>query len=240
MDTGYKTTYERVHTDIDCYEFSSIGTKYTLDDKIAVLPEKGVLLQADGISKRNGKAASDAAVSAAIGVLNSRERIMDFKTLRAAFNAAQKAVSSLPVSSGTTLDIAVVRYESAIFCHVGDSRIYHFSNTAFASRRKARQVTRDHNDGFYIENFIGHCQMFVDTGTLHLLDGDVILMCTDGVHNRVDQLIKETMTKSHLTPEAMGTKIISEVQELERVLENSDNYSLIIYKHKRRKAVNTE
>jgi len=100
----------------------------------------------------------------------------------------------------TTLVACAVRYDQAVISHVGDSRCYLVRNG------QARQITHDHtlvNEqrkvGLISENEIANSdarhvlirslgpEMFVspDTAALTLLAGDVLVLCTDGLHDEM-------------------------------------------------------
>ncbi len=105
----------------------------------------------------------------------------------------------------TTLVACALRYDQAIVSHVGDSRCYRVRNG------NAKQITQDHTwgseqrkMGLISAGGIGasdarHAlirslgpQMFVspDTTALTLQPGDVLVLCTDGLH---DEMKSETL-----------------------------------------------
>ena len=100
----------------------------------------------------------------------------------------------------TTLVACALRYDQAIVSHVGDSRCYLVRNS------KASQVTQDHtwvneqrkmgliSAGEMADSDSRHVlirslgpEMFVspDTTALTLLAGDVLVLCTDGLHDEM-------------------------------------------------------
>lgn len=100
----------------------------------------------------------------------------------------------------TTLVACALRYDQAVVSHVGDSRCYLIRNG------QARQVTQDHtlvNEqrkmGLISEDDIPSSdsrhvlirsigpEMFVspDTTALSVLPGDVLVLCTDGLHDEM-------------------------------------------------------
>jgi protein phosphatase len=102
----------------------------------------------------------------------------------------------------TTLVTCALRNDQAVVSHVGDSRCYHVRNGV------ARQVTQDHtwvneqrkmglissrdaaasDSRHVLIRSIGP-EMFVspDTTSLTLLPGDVLVLCTDGLHDEMDE-----------------------------------------------------
>ncbi len=113
---------------------------------------------------------------------------------------------------GTTLVACALRFDSAVISHVGDSRCYLFRN------RVGAQLTRDHTmaaEQFRLgilseseastgehRHILTRClgsELFVaaDTQTVNIMPGDVILLCSDGLHGcvpdaRMQQLVNST------------------------------------------------
>jgi protein phosphatase len=121
-------------------------------------------------------------------------------------NAAVHDCSLKPEYQGrkmaTTLVACALRYNQAVVSHVGDSRCYLIRNGA------ARQVTQDHtwvneqrkmglitaqeaaeSDSRHVLIRSVGKEMFVspDTTALTLLAGDVLVLCTDGLHDEMDE-----------------------------------------------------
>jgi PPM family protein phosphatase len=101
---------------------------------------------------------------------------------------------------GSTLVACALRFDSAVVSHVGDSRCYLFRNGAGST------LTRDHTmadeqlrlgilspseaatgDGRHILTRSLGNDLFVaaDTITVNLIPGDMLLLCTDGLHGYV-------------------------------------------------------
>jgi protein phosphatase len=116
------------------------------------------------------------------------------------------------IAMGTTFVAVALRFDSAVVSHVGDSRCYLFRNTAGPV---LSQLTRDHTmaaeqlrmgilsredastgEGRHIlTRSLGH-EMFVaaDTVTVPIQPGDVLLLCSDGLHGSVsDAAIRQTL-----------------------------------------------
>jgi serine/threonine protein phosphatase PrpC len=111
----------------------------------------------------------------------------------------------------TTLVACALRYDQAIVSHVGDSRCYLVRNG------QAKQVTQDHtwvneqrkmglisaaemavSDSRHILIRSLGPEMFVspDTTTLTLIPGDVLVLCSDGLHGEMsDEAIAEIVSQ---------------------------------------------
>ncbi|MGA2352694.1 MAG: protein phosphatase 2C domain-containing protein [Terracidiphilus sp.] len=130
-------------------------------------------------------------------------------------NSAVHDCSLMPQYQGrkmaTTLVACALRYNQAVVSHVGDSRCYLIRNGV------ARQVTQDHTwvneqrkmglisveemstseSRHVILRSLGK-EMFVapDTTSLTLLAGDVLVLCTDGLHDEMsDRAIAEIVSQ---------------------------------------------
>jgi len=110
-------------------------------------------------------------------------------------------------SMGTTLVACALRFDSAVISHVGDSRCYLFRNGAGA------MLTRDHtmaaeqlrlgikaksddvpqpgedDSRHFLTRSLGF-DLFVaaDTSTVNVMPGDILLLCSDGLHGYVSDL----------------------------------------------------
>ena len=126
---------------------------------------------------------------------------------------------------GTTLAAALCVGSRAVVANVGDSRTYVFRRGALY------QVSRDHSyvfdqvaagvftpDQFYTHpqrNVIYRClgeteEVAVDLFALELMDGDLLLLCSDGLWEMVpDQsLLARVLASSHLDPEQMAQQLV--------------------------------
>jgi len=113
---------------------------------------------------------------------------------------------------GTTLVACALRFDSAVISHVGDSRCYLYREGVGA------QLTRDHTmvaeqvrlgilskaeastgeNRHILTRCLGN-ELFVaaDTVTVNIMPGDVLLLCSDGLHGyvsdaRIQQLVNYT------------------------------------------------
>jgi serine/threonine protein phosphatase PrpC len=117
----------------------------------------------------------------------------------AVYDAGHAKQSHAP-RMGTTLIACALRFDSAVISHAGDSRCYLFRNGALSP------LTRDHTmadeqlrlgvlsskeavkgDGRHILSRCLGSVLFVaaDTITVNVIPGDLLLMCTDGLHGYV-------------------------------------------------------
>jgi protein phosphatase len=111
---------------------------------------------------------------------------------------------------GTTVTVALIKDKTAIYAHVGDSRIYLVSD-------QIKQLTKDHSMVQSLiesgkitaqdakvhprKNIITRAlgveeQVIADFGLMFLHDGDTLMLCTDGLTNFVSEdIILDTFKK---------------------------------------------
>ena len=102
---------------------------------------------------------------------------------------------------GSTATLALADPVNIEWAHVGDCRLYHFSGT------KLKRITRDqtlaqqmfehgeisgeelanHRLGHVLEQCLGEDDVEPDSGTFHWKHNDLLLLCTDGLYNMVNE-----------------------------------------------------
>jgi protein phosphatase len=119
---------------------------------------------------------------------------------------------------GTTFVACALRFDSAVISHVGDSRCYMFRNGNLT------QLTRDHTmadeqvrlgllskedaatgEGRHVLTRSLGNELFVaaDTQTINIMPGDVLLLCSDGLHGYVpDDLVQHLLRQYQKLEEA--------------------------------------
>ena len=168
---------------------------------------------ADGVGgQENGEVASRLAIDTVVaGFRKIPKGIMHVSLLPRLVQEANSAVydaghapsghgKARGSEMGTTLVACALRFDSAVISHVGDSRCYLFRDGVGA------QLTRDHtmaaeqfrlgilsqaeaSDGdnrHILTRCLGN-ELFVaaDTVTVNVIPGDVLLLCSDGLHGYV-------------------------------------------------------
>lgn len=134
---------------------------------------------------------------------------------------------------GTTLATTVVacalRHDQAVISHVGDSRCYLVRNG------QARQITQDHtwiseqrrrgpisDDEVAVSEkrnallrALGpEAEVAADTTALTLLPGDVLVLCTDGVHHEMNAATIAEIVSQHKTAAEMAHELVARAVEL--------------------------
>jgi serine/threonine protein phosphatase PrpC len=109
----------------------------------------------------------------------------------------------------TTLVLCAMRFDSAVISHVGDSRCYMFRGGKLAPLTRdhtmvdeqvrlgvmSRATAANHPNRHKLTRSLGS-EMFVaaDTITVNIMPGDVLLLCSDGLHGYVsDSAVEEVL-----------------------------------------------
>jgi len=142
---------------------------------------------------------------------------------------------------GTTLDVVLIIDRSCLVFHVGDSRIYEITNNGI------NQVTRDHS---YVNILIDSGEITEEEAAVHpqrnlimkalgserTIDPDFhtikletemyLLICTDGLSNKVDSNTIQSIVLSDNTLNEKAEKLVGIANELG----GEDNISVILLK----------
>jgi len=210
--------------------------RHEREERVTGVKAIGTLVAvADGMGgHEDGDLASSAAVQALTRLFrkgqpeNPERRLFDF-VLDAHRRLREKASEMGPVQMGTTLTSCWFMEGRAYWCHVGDSRLYHWR------RGVLRQLSRDHTwkefaqrdgrphseaDGRHlVQNFVfgsrglGDDPMIrldygMDTGSMDLEPGDRFIVCSDGLSgfvpsHRIADVLQET-----LNPQGAATALV--------------------------------
>jgi protein phosphatase len=114
----------------------------------------------------------------------------------------------------STLVLCALRFDSAVVSHVGDSRCYQLRNRTFTALTRdhtmvdeqlrmgiiSQREAESHANRHLLTRSLG-TEMFVapDTITVNLLPGDLLLLCSDGLHGYVPDRIIQSVLESTST-----------------------------------------
>ncbi len=187
------------------------------DSCLVITPSTGQYLDygallaiADGVGgMAGGKEASECAISTLRDdYYASPETLALEHTLKDCFDAVNRAVlAEPPAGRATTLSALVLRNRRWAIAHVGDTRVWLYSN------RQLTQLTTDHSRphahiGSMITRACGlDVQLHADVQSGELQEGDVFLITSDGVHETLDA---QTMTTA-LADENHSAQQIAEI-----------------------------
>ena len=194
---------------------------------------------ADGVGGMDlGEVASSTAVSVLIEEFEKAQSgAMLISLLPRLIQFANSAVHDRTISSeyrgkkmATTLVACAMRHDQAIVSHVGDSRCYLVRNG------KAKQITQDHtwvNEqrkmGLISANDVAASdsrhvlirslgpEMFVspDTTALTLQPGDVLVLCTDGLHDETKSAIIAEIVSQQKSMDEIARELVARAVEID-------------------------
>lgn len=222
------------------------------EDSILVDEALNIFLIADGLGGHQaGEVASDLAVKECYTYLKehldearTNEDISKLlaKSLMAAHNAVkEKSMTDIDLMGmGTTLIQMLIKDNKVHICHVGDSR-------AYLIREKIKQLTKDHTFESYIldekprpEYFpvhklhvltqaVGESETVVpELKQIELEDGDILLLCTDGLTDMLLEKEIEWIIRQHEDEPDLGADyLIKEANSKGGI----DNISVIVVKY---------
>lgn len=199
---------------------------------------------ADGMGGANGgHIASRVAVDEAVDVLTEvgASNRIDEEMMVSAVVSANHAVYNRAQDSddlygmGTTIVVAAVSNETAIFCHVGDSRGYLFRDGQLSQITKDHSVVQNEIDAGMLtqeeaENVpyknvltrsIGpEADVEPTTAQVAIGDTDLLLLCSDGLSGFVSHKELEEILKAHSHNLMSSVRILTETAAMRGSTDN--------------------
>jgi PPM family protein phosphatase len=178
------------------------------EDSIATEPARGLVAIADGMATTKGaEIASRIATAVLLDGLTTGRNLAPRAAAHAAFAAANRAIRARAEAEpmlegmGTTLAAAWFRHERVCLAHVGDSRIYRyragrlermttdhsFVQAQLAAGALTLDESRESRSRHLVTRVLGAEEQVVpDLGEHEVLPGDLYVLCTDGLHDLVE------------------------------------------------------
>ncbi len=203
---------------------------YVSENPIGNLPNLFVV--ADGMGGHNaGDYASSHAVETLVSEITRDQSVNAVKIIRHAMETANREIISQAHSDrekngmGTTMVVATLVGNYAYVANVGDSRLYLIVNHITQITRDHSLVqemirmgelqpseARNHPDKNIITRALGaEDRIDIDFFDIELSEGSVILMCSDGLSNMVeDSRIEEIILQKDLTLQEKGETLLRE------------------------------
>jgi protein phosphatase len=216
-------------------------------DSYLIDEDKGLFVVCDGMGgHKGGDVASSLAIKAIRDSLSDYREDEPLKWLNQSVSRANDLIREWGQNDpdlfemGTTITAAIIKEQELIIAHVGDSRLYHINNKGI------NKVTRDHTlaeqmitDGLLkAEETSGNAynhiltralgidnQVLIDNLAENVMPGDIILLCTDGLSDMLQESdILTTINEFSFDIAVAARKLI------ERALNNGgyDNVTVIL------------
>lgn len=205
------------------------SVRKTNEDAVAVLPDEGLVVLADGMGGHNaGEVASRLAVAAITRLISRHPTTSAAAAISFANHTIIEKIRGDVLLDGMATTAVVGRFRDGLveYAHVGDSRLYLWRDS------RLRQLTRDHSmiqelvdEGLYtsleearkegVKNNlltrgvgIGE-SLTVDSGCLTLCPGDRFLFCSDGLSNMLsDKSIERALVRFPADIEAAADQLL--------------------------------
>jgi serine/threonine protein phosphatase PrpC len=200
---------------------------YTSEKPVGKLPNLFVV--ADGMGGHNaGDFASKFSVQQLVKSIESNPETNPIKIIRQSIESANKELlimayeNSELTGMGTTLVAATIVNDYIYIANIGDSRLY-IINSGIKQITKDhslveemirlgeidREDARNHPDKNIITRAIGASEeIAVDFFEMKLEKEDIILMCSDGLTNMIEDEEIKRIIKSQTTPEQKAEKLV--------------------------------
>lgn len=213
-----------------------------------------LLILADGMGgHKGGETASRKAIEEISAVIEEKltEKMLPgqiMMLLSEALESANEKILTLSksdsslVGMGTTCDVCLILKNTAYIAHIGDSRVYKISKSGALGR-----LTRDHSLVEYMlekgtitpEEAVHHPQkniilralgaseqIDIDVSHEKISSGDVLLLCSDGLTNMLDEKTIAQTVSEEKSPEQIARELV----QLANDAGGADNITVIIAK----------
>ena len=229
---------------LSAYAYTNRGGRDHNEDSLRASAEQGIFVLADGLGgHRCGEVASQAAVDAIFTGMAQAEALEEAGLLDL-FRSANEELLRRQAQPGqeemrTTAVALKLAGSTAVWAHIGDSRLYRFSNGELAG------VTADHSVTYrkFLGGEISYMDVYHDDDRSSLLramgnpictpergegpvqPGDAFLLCSDGFWEFVynEEMLVDCLKSK--TPEEWGRRMLP--RHIRRTPPGNDNFSLI-------------
>lgn len=228
---------------LSAYSYTNQGGREHNEDSLRCRTDSGVFVLADGLGGHQcGEVASG--LAADVIAAGCQEGVSGPADLLELFQKANEAVLNGQKEPGredmrTTAVALSIRRERAVWAHIGDSRLYRFSEGTVTPLTRDHSVTyrkylggeitymdicRD-DDRSSLLRVLGKPSCAPEAGERPVRDGDAFLLCSDGFWEFVyDQEMLADWLKAE-TPEQWAQLML--LRHIRRTPPGNDNFSLI-------------
>ena len=216
---------------------------YLTNDKFTVVA------LADGLGGHGGgDVASQLSVAACLSSIQSNPSFNGDTLKQAILHAQAKLLSEQKTDiklerMRTTMVLCLIQNNQALWVHVGDSRLYHFSDLRLKFQTNDHSVPqvlantgeihpseiRHHEDRNRLISSLGNegrMKLAIEKEPHDLKNGDAILLCTDGFWEYVTEVEMVSDLAKSQTPEQWLNYM--EMRLLDKAPTNNDNYTAMV------------
>lgn len=212
------------------YSLSVIGGREMNQDSFLVWDERGIYAVADGVGGGlRGEVASRMAVA------GLKDTPVGATSLVPTIEAAQSAILTEAMESlgepvmGTTLTAVFIDGKNALFGHVGDSRLYHFSENVLKLLTVDHEVYEESMGGTVLASYLGIASethpLQIQEENFVVAPGDRLLLCSDGLYRQMTETRMAQLLREHLDrPQEMLNALCAEAS----AVSYSDNVTVVL------------
>ena len=232
---------DKIKEEKNYFDISDAGKVRENNEDAHLIIDEQLFIVADGMGgHKGGEVASRMAVNGISDYLNSSiNRYLNnspYFVKKAINDAIIKTNENILIQSqqdsalsgmGTTVVAAFKMNQKIVYAHVGDSRLYKFSSDTIEQLTKdhseiqglidrgiiSKEDARDHPRKNVISQAVGtSSKIKVDTDITKMNQGDILLLCTDGLTDMVedDQLLKIVNQNKSESLEKIGKEMMTE------------------------------
>jgi PPM family protein phosphatase len=133
----------------------------------------------------------------------------------------KKEKDEMPETAGTTLSLIYMNNKNIHAFNIGDSAIFHYNTET----EKLNEIFNNHNEDGIVTNYFGDNKLKYEIKSFNQNEGDLYLLCTDGLIESINTNIVEEIIKKH---KYSGVEqITKKLYESSRRLGSKDDLTLI-------------
>ncbi len=230
------------------------------EDALLVLPKEGIFVVADGVGGNNsGELASGETVKCVADYMrrNPISAQTDRRDIRRQMQECVREVNTHVISisrefpenrgMASTLLLCFIKNDKAYFYNIGDSRAYTkrgrevvlltedhtYVNTLLNLGVITEEEAKHHEQGNLITRAIGAEENTQgDFYQRKLKDGDIIVLCTDGLYNEIKENKFKELTEENLSMQQLAEKMVEEANSAG----GKDNITVVCLKYRKEAA----
>lgn len=224
----------------------NVNQDYVFCEENAVGSFPNLFIVADGMGGHNaGDTASRMCVEEVVSQIEKSTKVTPIGIFEQAVSAANQKVYETSLTEkalngmGTTIVATVVLGDTAYIINVGDSRLYAYKDTLrqvtidhslveemVQSGKLHKEDMRTHPNKNIITRALGtNSDVKADCFEIEVNEGDVLLLCSDGLSNMLEDQMIEKIIKTNINDmKAAGEQLVKEANEAG----GKDNISVVL------------
>lgn len=209
---------------------TALGSREMNQDAFLVNDQRGLYAVADGVG---GGARGEVASKMAVDGLE-HQHPDDGTRLSRTIEKLQEAVLKEALDSlgdalmGTTLTSIHLIGQCAELCHVGDSRLYLYSENLLRAMTEDHETFDETFQGPVLSSYLGlppeYYPLKIQEEMIPIRPGDRLLLCSDGLYKQIPERKIQEYIQKHLTDgQALVNLLVDEASRAE----HSDNVTVV-------------